>query len=80
MLVIRALHVGKVAVEVACLEQDYELISEKITLYIQEKFEIKPDRLVHLLAGSRFQYTLVSPSGLHIGLPSSYYQIDLSSL
>jgi hypothetical protein len=38
LLVIRALQVGKVTVQVECLERNYELISDQITLYIQEKF------------------------------------------
>lgn len=75
----QAKRVGKVIVKVQCLDSNYENISDEITLYIQERFDVWPSTVQHIIAGSTFQYYLMTPSGHNISLPASHYSIEVSN-
>jgi hypothetical protein len=57
------------------MERNYESISDTITLYIQEKFFISPEIPLHLLAGSKYQYQLLTSTHQNITLPLPHYLI-----
>ena len=79
LLVVQAKRVGKVIVKVQCLDSNYETISDEITLYIQERFDVWPSTVQHIIAGSTFQYYLMTPSGHNISLPAPHYSIEVSN-